>query len=144
MKVSINVKLVNSEFNQSIADDFYQGKESEDNIKYLWEDEFEVKGDVRSFKIHNNTVFKLQGYDAGGKPFSYDIPNMTIAECILDDEQVIQFAFSKKLILKTDKIDNRQEDAVLFAVQLKNTLELVNPVDGIYILEEDFPKELQN
>jgi hypothetical protein len=35
MIVTINVKLVNSQFNQAYADKDNEGEETEDNIKYL-------------------------------------------------------------------------------------------------------------
>lgn len=44
MKVTINVKLVNSKFNQAYADKENDGFETEDNIRFLWEDEFEIQG----------------------------------------------------------------------------------------------------
>ena len=35
MKVTINVKLVNSNFNQAYADKDNEGEETEDNIRFL-------------------------------------------------------------------------------------------------------------
>src|ERR1700741_2502030 len=103
MEVTLNVKLVNSEFNQSIADDLHNGEESEDNIKYLWEDEFTVQGKVALFKIKNNATFQLKGILPDDKEFSYDIPDMCIVECTMEDGSVVQFPISKKLIKATEK-----------------------------------------
>ncbi len=140
MKVTINTKLVNSKFDQAYADAEYDGRESDDNIKYLWEDEFVVTGDVASFKVKNNAVYQLKGLMPDDSEFCYDIPEMTIAECTMADGSVMQFPFSKKLILKTDKAQTTA--GIVFSVLLKSARPLVNPMDGVYILEDHFPKEL--
>ena len=46
MKVTISFKEVNSDFDVEYAERTHEGQESEDNIKYNWEDELEVAGDV--------------------------------------------------------------------------------------------------
>lgn len=142
MQVTLNVKLVNSEFDQDIANELHKGEESEDNIKYLWEDEFTVSGEVQQFKIKNNATFQLRGFLPDDTEFCYDIPEMTICECTMEDGSVVQFPISKKLIKATEKIESKKKNSVTFIVLLKDTLELVNPMDGTYILKEHFPKEL--
>lgn len=142
MKVTINIKLLNADFNQSIADDFYEGKESEDNIKFLWEDEFVVKENVTSFKIKNNAVYKIQGAFADNTTFSFDIPNVTIVEC-QTPEGPQQFVISKKLIKSTDKKENPKTGDITFSIILKDEIEYENPMDGVYIISSDFPKELK-
>ncbi len=143
MKVVINVKMVNSEFDQEFANQHYQGEESEDNIKYLWEDEFEVKGPVEAFKVINNTVYQLKGLLPDNSSFQYDIPEMTICECVLKDGSISQFAFSKKLIKGTEKEENKKQNTLQFFVYLRSSQQLVNPMDGVYILKEHFPLTLQ-
>ena len=140
MKVTINVKLVNSKFDQAYADAEYDGKESDDNIKYLWEDEFIVKGDVASLKVKNNAVYQLKGLMPDDTEFCYDIPDTTLVECAMADGSLMQFPFSKKLVSKTDK--KQDASGIMFSVFLKSSKPLVNPMDGVYILEDDFPREL--
>lgn len=141
MKVTIAVKLLNNDYNQSIADDFHDGDESEDNIKYQWEDEFIVKGDVSSFKIRNNATYSIMGVYATGEEFNFNIPNTTIVECITEDG-LQQFAFSKKIVKTTEKTDKSNSD-VKFTIELKDEVPFENPVDGVYIVSTDFPKELK-
>jgi hypothetical protein len=141
MKVTINVKLLNADFIQSIADEFYEGKESEENVKYIWEDEFIVEGDVATFKIVNNTEYTLAGYLANDEAFSYTIPSMMLVECIDNSGKMSRFAFSKKLIKSTDKVINKDGD-ITFSVILKDEIDYKNPMDGVYIITKDFPKEL--
>jgi len=134
--------MVNTEFDQGIADDFYDGDESEDNVKYLWEDEFAIPGDVKEFKIRNNAVYELKGIDGDDQPFAYEIPDMTICECTMEDGSITQIPVSKKLILKTEKFENKTRTKVTFQFLLKSSRKLENPMDGVYILKEHYPQEL--
>ena len=140
MKVTINVKLVNSQFNQAYADKENEGEETEDNIKYLWEDEFEVQGNVNNFKVINNTTYLLNGLYPNDDEFSFEIPDMTVLECTLDNGSVTLLPFSKKAISKTEKVETKK--GMTFHVHLKSIRELVNPMTGVYILKDDYPKEL--
>lgn len=140
MKVTINVKLVNSKFNQAYADKENEGEETEDNIKYLWEDEFEVQGNVTNFKVTNNTAYLLNGLYPNDHEFSFEIPDMTVLECTLDNGTTTLLPFSKKAINKTEKVETKI--GFTFYVQLKSIREVVNPMTGVYILKDDYPKEL--
>lgn len=140
MKVTINVKLVNSKFNQAYADKENEGQETEDNIKYLWEDEFDVQGNVTNFKVINNTTYLLKGLYPNDDEFCFEIPDMTILEYTMDNGSVNQFPFSKKAIGKTEKKETKK--GLTFYVQLKSIREVVNPMTGVYILKDDYPKEL--
>lgn len=140
MKVTINVKLVNSKFNQAYADKENEGDETEDNIKYLWEDEFEVQGNVANFKVINNSTYLLNGLYPNDDEFSFEIPDMTVLECTLDNGAVTLLPFSKKAINKTEKVDSK--NGFTFFVHLKSIREVVNPMTGVYILKDDYPKEL--
>lgn len=140
MKVTLNVKLVNSKFNQAYADKENEGEETEDNIKYLWEDEFEVQGNVRELKVLNNATYQLRGLYPDDEEFCFDIPDMMIVECVMEDGSVTQMPFSKKAVSKTDKVESKE--GFLLNVYLKSIRQVVNPMTGVYILADDFPKEL--
>ncbi|MCX6313078.1 MAG: hypothetical protein NT084_15775 [Bacteroidetes bacterium] len=140
MKVSITVKEVNPDFDQAYADKENEGHETEDNIRYNWEDEFDVKDEVKDFGIRNNEIYLLEGMN-GNEKFSFEIPSMTIVECIGENGAVTQFAASRKLIKDTKKnID--KEGNVQFYIFLKGGHEHINPIPGIYISKKDFPKAL--
>lgn len=140
MIVTINVKLVNSKFDQAYADRDNEGEETEDNIKYLWEDEFEVQGNVTNFKVINNTTYLLNGLYPNDDEFSFEIPDMTVLECTLDNGSVTLLPFSKKAVSKTEKVETKK--GMTFYVHLKSIREVVNPMTGVYILKDDYPKEL--
>ncbi len=140
MKVTLNIKLVNSKFNQAYADKDNEGEETEDNIKYLWEDEFEVKGNVKNFRVINNTTYLLKGLYPNDDEFCFEIPNMTVLECTMEDGSVTLLPFSKKAISKTDKVDSK--DGLYFNINLKSIYEIINPMLGVYIIKDDYPQEL--
>lgn len=141
MDLYLHFIQINSEFNQGLADDLYNGEETEDNIKHLWEDEFKVSEPVIDFKIKNNTTYTLAGLMPDDSSFSFEIPDVTIVNCITSEGKEIQFAVSKKLIKKTDVQRGDNESNIYF--YLKDSLPIENPMNGIYILESDFPKQLK-
>lgn len=143
MDLHLHFILVNSEFNVGLADDLYEGQESEDNIKHLWEDELKVAEPVTDFKIKNNTTYTLAGYFPDEKPFSFEINDMTVVNCTTQSGSTMQFAISKKLLKKTEKtVDEKQNETHLY-FYLRDTSPLENPMNGVYILKSDFPKELK-
>jgi hypothetical protein len=143
MELYLHFILVNSEFNQGLADDLYNGEESEDNIKYLWEDEFHVSDPVKEFKIRNNTGYTLAGEFPDKKSFSYEISEMTVVDCATEKGQLMQFAVSKKLLKKTEKVVNEKGDETHLYFYLRDTVPMENPMNGVYITKSDFPKELK-
>ncbi|HEX8515986.1 MAG TPA: hypothetical protein VF868_07285 [Bacteroidia bacterium] len=143
MNLHLHFILVNSDFSQGFADDLHDGEESEENIKHLWEDEFKVAGNVKDFKIKNNSIYTLAGYYPDNTEFSFEIFEMSVIDCLLDNGQRSMFAVSKKLIKKTQKIIDEKNDEVHMYFYLKDTLPMENPMDGVYILKSDFPKELK-
>lgn len=142
MKLILRVKCVNADFDQSYADQHYGGKESEDNIHYLWEDELELKEPISSFKIRNNVSYVLQGTQ-GKKKFSHEIPACTILDCIHEDGSVTQFPITKRLIRDTEKKQSKDNKHLWFTVFLKGKFKIVNPFDGAYFAKEDFPFDIE-
>jgi hypothetical protein len=140
MKVTITVKEVNPDFDQELADKENDGHESKHNIRYNWEDEFEVTEDIKDFAIRNNEIYTLEGLQ-DDEPFSYEIPSMTIIECLGTNGSVTRFAASRKLIKDTKKNVDKKGD-IHFFMFLKGGHDHVNPMTGVYISAKDFPKEL--
>ena len=143
MDLYLHFILVNSEFNQGLANDLYEGQESEDNIKYLWEDEFKVSEPIKEFKIKNNTTYTLAGFFPDDKPFSFEIWDMTVVDCITESGKTMQFAVSKKLVKKTEKVVKEKINETHMYFYLKDAMPMENPMNGVYIVKTDFPKELK-
>jgi hypothetical protein len=143
MNLHLHFILINSEFNQGIADDLYEGQESEDNIKHLWEDELQVSEPITDFKIRNNTTYILQGFFANNEAFSFEIPDMTVVDCTGVSGAITQFAVSKKLVKKTDKVVDDKNTETHMYFYLRDSVPMQNPITGVYIAKQDFPKELK-
>ncbi len=143
MNLHLHFILVNSEFNKGLADDLYEGQESEDNIKHLWEDEFLVSEPVKEFKIKNNTIYTLAGFFPDDKPFSFDIWDMSVVDCFTESGKTMQFAVSKKLVKKTEKVVKEKSGDTHMYFYLRDAMPMENPMNGVYILKTDFPKELK-
>ncbi|MDQ3191141.1 MAG: hypothetical protein M3Q58_06080 [Bacteroidota bacterium] len=143
MEVYVHFKEINSDFSKEIADQFFQGKESEENIKFPWEDEVKISEDVIDFKIINRAVYNLKGNFPDGKSFSFEIPDMTICESKTAGGNIVQFAVSGRLIKGTEKKYNTQKEVMHFYFYLKDKLSSENPFPGVYILTKHFPAELK-
>ncbi|MDQ3047238.1 MAG: hypothetical protein M3R27_06790 [Bacteroidota bacterium] len=134
---------MNSEFNQGMADDLHGGEETEDNIKCLWEDELKVSEPVKEFKIRNNAFYTLAGLFPDDKPFSFEIWDMTVVDCTTEAGKQMQFAVSKKLLKKTDKVVDEVSGDTHLYFYLRDSPALENPMEGVYVVRTDFPKELR-
>lgn len=143
MQLHIHFIQLNSKFDQKLADDLFEGEETEDNIKHLWEDDLTVSEPVQDFKIVNNTTYTLAGYFPDEKPFSFEIPDMTLVNVTAESGNKMQFAVSKKLLRKTDKrTDEKKEETHLY-FYLSDVHPMINPMNGVYILKQDFPQALK-
>lgn len=140
MKVTITVKEVNPDFDHELAEREHDGKESEDNILYTWEDEFVINGDIRDFKIRNNADYSLTA-EKNGKQLTYKIPGLTLVDSTDQDGNVTTCAFSRSLVKDTKKVIRKNGDTHFF-VFLKGGKKIAVPFTGFYIAEKDFPKDL--
>ncbi len=143
MQLHLHFIQVNSEFDQKLADDLFAGEETEDNIKHLWEDDLTVSEPVKEFKILNNTTYTLAGYFPDEKPFNFEVQDMTICNVTAESGNKMQFAISKKLLKKTDKIVDDQKEETHLYFYLSDAQPMINPMNGVYILKQDFPQELK-
>ncbi len=139
MKITLTVKEVNPQFDHELAERKFDGKESVDNILYNWEDEFQISGDAKEFKVRNNESYQLQ-VEAGDEVKTFEIPSMTMVDAVLENS-VTTCAFSRSLVKDTKKIVRPNGD-IHFFVFLKGGKPIINPMTGIYIAEKDFPTEL--
>ena len=145
MKVFVTFKELNPDYDQEYANEYQDGNESENNWKVKWQTQLKTDEDVSEIRVLDNAIYKLWGTINEKTDFSYDIPNMTILECIKNDNQVIQFAVSKTLLKRTHKVYNNKYKTMRFYFYFipNSRKNWVNPKLGIYIFEGDFPKELQ-
>lgn len=84
MKIQINFKVINADFDQEYANEYKDGKESDNNVKYHWACMYE-QNDAKSVELIENGTFQLKGQFKDGTEFNLPIPNVAIFRCFLED-----------------------------------------------------------
>jgi hypothetical protein len=126
--------MPNEDFSSKIADEKNEGKETDDNFRILWEDEFNFTGEVKGVEETEDSIYQIQG-EKDGENFSMSIPNMRIWTISGTDNN--QIAISKNVI------DHFEINSDKFELWFKEKSVLANVIPGVYIDIDDFPKELQ-
>lgn len=137
MALTIKVYLLNDDFSQEYADTHNEGKESELNRHYEWQDELEVTSDVKKIEVIKNGTYTLAGEMPEGRQFSYDVSKMRLFSIQSNDAMDLLIGCSESL-LSDYSIEGNQ----LLEIYLKDYEPLSNPVPGVYIAAQEFPKDL--
>jgi hypothetical protein len=139
MAYNVHVYLRNSDFSQEFADENYSGEESPENIRHEWEDEFRINGHFTNVEVLRDQVYDLKGDLGDDRPFSFQIPGVTIV-LFRGEEGITQLVFSEKAL---DEYVLDTENGT-FQAYLNDDEVVENPLPGVYIVLSDFPKELRN
>ncbi len=135
MSMTCRFLMPNEEYSSEFAEKHNEGKESADNYKILWEDEFSINGKVVSVELSKEDTFFLQG-QKDGEDFQLPIANMKIWEVNGDNQNRIAVSES---VIETVDFDLEKE---VFELVFKEKSVLTNVIPGVYIDVDDFPKEL--
>jgi hypothetical protein len=136
----VNVYLLNEHFSPEYAEAQHNGKESENNLRYEWEDEFAITSDVLSVTAIENASLPLQGEMPDGQIFSHEVSKMLLFE-IASSDAPTTFVGASASIVDSYEIDQSGKDMHL-KIFLKDYEPMSNPIPGIYIASKEFPKEL--
>jgi hypothetical protein len=136
----VNVYLLNEHFSPEYAEAQHNGKESENNLRYEWEDEFAITSDVLSVTAIEDASFPLQGEMPDGQIFSHEVTRMLLFEIASSDAPTTYVGASASIV-DSYEIDQSGEDMRL-KIFLKDYEPMSNPIPGIYIASKEFPKEL--
>ena len=136
MALTVKVYLLNDDFSQEYADTHNNGNESELNRHYEWQDELEVTSDVKKIEVIENGTYTLAG-EMEGRQFSYDVPKMRLFSVQSNDAMDLLIGCSESLLA-----DYKVEGNELLEIYLKDYEPLSNPVPGVYIAAQEFPKDL--
>lgn len=139
MSCRVHIYLLNYDFSPEYAEAHHNGEESENNRKYDWEDELAVTSMVTAIDVEKKGTYILQG-QMGETSFSEKIPDMTLFHFKNDKELVTTLACSE-LLLHSYEIQKEGEDFVC-KIFLDEQEPFANPVPGIYIHANSFPKSL--
>lgn len=140
MDCKVRVYLINDDFSQEYADQHNQGKESELNRLYEWEDEMDIKQDIDQVQSFENSEIVLQGTMPDGQAFNEEVKEMR--KFVLFDKEgtpIAQIACSEILF---DRFEEIRTDALELKLFLKDRMPLSNPIPGIYIAASHYPKSL--
>lgn len=140
MKCTIHVYLLNENFSSEHADAHYDGEESENNLKYEWEDEFAITSDVQEVLVHENTVFPLIGELPDGTPFHHEVEKMFLIE-IRSSDAPTAFVGASMSILENQEV-KKDENEITLRLFIKDYEPMANPIPGVYIASKEFPKAL--
>ena len=137
MALTIKIYLLNDDFSQEYADQHNEGKESELNRHYEWQDELEVTSDVHNIEVVPNGIYTLSGEIPDGPKFSYEVPKMRLFKIESRDTDDLMVGCSESLLANFEV-----KGTDLLEIYLKDYEPLSNPVPGVYIAAQEFPKEL--
>lgn len=129
---------LNEDFSPEFAEANNDGKPSENNRLYEWEDELVLKNDIRSIDVLEGETYILRG-EINGNSFEEEVKNMFLFNIIGEDDSITQMACSAVLV---ERYEVLEEDKIYLNVFLKGSEPLSNPVPGIYIALQEFPKSL--
>ncbi len=140
MNCKIHVYLNNEFYSQDLADKQHEGLESQDNIKYHWEDEIQITTTVERILQHPASQYTLEGFDQENNPFAYQIDDMYLFEIISPNNPTIYVGASNSILDDCQYIAASNNHTI--TIFLKDFEPMSNPVPGIFIASKSFPKEL--
>lgn len=140
MKCNIHVYLLNEHFSPEHAEAHHKGEESENNLKYEWEDEFSITSDVNNVEVHERAAFPLSGELPDGTAFSHNVENMFLFE-ICSSDAPSTFVGASASIVDSHAVE-KVGDMFTIRLFLKDYEPMSNPIPGIYIASKEFPKAL--
>ena len=135
-----NVYLLNEHFSPEYAEAQHGGKDSENNRRYDWEDEFAITSSVKKIEVLKDVEYPLRGVLPDGKEFSYDVTSMLLFKIISDNAPETYVGASQSIVDRYEQED--LEGKVRIRIYLKDYEPMANPIPGVYIASKEFPKEL--
>lgn len=138
MSFLVSVFLKSCLFSEAYADEKHDGKDSPENIRYEWEDEFKIVGDVGLKEVLRNQDFVLAGEMGEDETFSFTINNVMKFQ-FEGDGEISSLVFSEKS-MDEYVIDSEKNKLTVY---LNDEEDVENPVSGVYIVASDFPKALK-
>jgi len=143
MKLNVHFYMLNDHFSQEHADAQHNGEESENNLKYEWEDELAIKDPIKEVIVNRKSIYTIKGALGENETFAYDIPQTLVFDIVGEDNTITQMACSESIIENFELLDLENGDQLL-NVYLVEIEPHTNPIPGIYIALQEFPKELSN
>ena len=132
----VHVYMLNEHFSQEHADANHNGQESENNKLLDWEDEMILKGEMEFGTENPKSVYTIRGYK-NDELFEIPVENMRVFS-FLDEKKAESFIACSESLYNKHEVDMESKK---FHLTL-NGEPYANPIPGIYIASNEFPKQL--
>lgn len=142
MKLSIEFKHHNEEYDQNYADEFNGGEESENNSKYKWRTGFEVD-DIVSFDFKENQSVKFL-VNLSGVEKEIKIENLVILECVHDEGSITKFGVSKSILKRFHQTKGEKHKKTYAYFYIKGESEFALISDAYCIDVNELPNPQDN
>jgi hypothetical protein len=131
---------LNDDFSQEYADQHNSGNDSELNRRYDWEDELELTNDIVRVDVRLHENYVLHGEFSDGESFAEQVPDMLCFDAVGSDGSLTILACSHAILdsYTLDKLHGQ----FLLKVFINDYEPLSNPLPGVYVAAQDFPKRL--
>lgn len=139
MKCTVHFYKMNYDFSPEFAEAHHEGKPSENNRLYDWEDELAIKSSVVTYEVVENGTFTLKG-EKGGEPFEEIIQNVMRFE-FTDENDAVTVMVCSHSVVKDYSIEEKDSELNV-EIFLEELEPLTNPIPGVYIAVQEFPKSL--
>ena len=142
MRLNVHFYMLNEHFSQEHADAQHNGEESENNLLIEWEDELSVNTEIKEITTSRKSIYTIKGHLSDTETFAYDIPEMLLFDIVSEDGTITQMACSESIVDSFEIVEENGDKRL--NIYLIEEEPHTNPIPGIYVALQEFPKELSN
>lgn len=140
-QLRIVFKQANPEFNQSYADQYFEGKESPGNDKYLFSRTTFIQ--VESYELMKNVDYNFIGITNDDVTINSIIKNMNVLKFTLQNGEKGDIVVSKNLIKRILRGGKNNEDKLYYYFYFNERTDYKRIDSLMYLLNEDLPSEIK-
>lgn len=141
MKTQVTFKILNPKYDQKYAKEYHFGKESGNNLKYIWSEGYELDN-VELVSLIENEPYILKGRLETGMEFKAEFSKVVIFRCHLDNGSYEDFAVSKSILNKTHQAKKAGYDITRFYFYINSEPASLQLGSNLVVDEKEIPKEL--
>jgi hypothetical protein len=133
MRIDVTFKRENPEYDQSYAEQYNFGQESDGNWRYDFQEAYSID-DVERFEIRKNTTRVID---------RFEIPKVKSLICHRKDGTQVEISISKSLLRKTQKTPSPEKYGIVrFYFYIKTGYDIIRHGDLSFFDAVDVPKDL--
>ena len=140
MRLDVNYKIVNTEFDKEYADQYNWGEPGPGNMKYHETWKYRIEN-VKQYSQKENVSLEIIGISESGGKEIFHLDNLYQVCCELENGGIENFYVSNALIrnIHTTK-DKYNNGRFYYYLEVKQPFIIIN--DTAYIVSDDLPEEL--